>query len=121
METLSRQLGGWARWAADRLGRAEGWQLAMVAVLVLVVLPIIPAVVLLLLVAAFVVFARAWFREFTCLMRLGDDAFPGRNDKLIWAVLLIVLAPVGVWTFRSYREARWPVAKPGRAEPFDAW
>ena len=48
-------------------------------------------------------------------MRLDDEAFPGRNDKLIWAVLLIVLPPAGVWLFQGYREVRWPVAKPGRA------
>ena len=62
---------------------------------------------------------RAWVREFTFLMRLDDEAFPGRNDKLIWAVLLMVLPPVGVWLFQGYREVQWPVAKPGRAEPVD--
>ena len=71
--------------------------------------------------AALILFARAWVREFAYLMRLGDDAFPGRNDKLIWAILLIVLPPVGVWLFRAYREAHWPEAKPAkaRAEAFD--
>ena len=71
------------------------------------------------LLAAFVLFARAWLREFTYLMRLRDDAFPGHNDKLIWAILLIVLPPVGAWLFGAYREAHWPEAKPGQADAYD--
>ncbi len=53
-------------------------------------------------------FLRTWRDEFLFLMGLHDDDFPGRNDKLIWVFLLLVLAPVGVWLFRSYRMARWP-------------
>jgi hypothetical protein len=49
-------------------------------------------------------------------MLLGDDAFPGRHDKLIWALLLFILPPVGVWLFRSYREVRWPATKPASPE-----
>lgn len=54
----------------------------------------------------------AWVREFAFLMRQGDDAFPGRNDKLIWALVLIVLPPLGVLAFWSFRRAHWPAAKP---------
>ncbi len=73
-----------------------------------------PVVLALALLAAVVLFARAWLREFTYLMRLRDDAFPGHNDKLIWAILLIVLPPVGAWLFQTYREAHWPEAKPSK-------
>src|ERR1700761_4792895 len=56
-------------------------------------------------VAVVVLFARAWLREFAFLMSVDDAAFPGRNDKLIWAMLLIVLAPLGVYLFRGHRRA----------------
>ena len=55
--------------------------------------------------------ATSWLKEFRFLMNLRDDAFQGHNDKLIWAILMIVLPPVGVGVFRSYRLQRWPVAK----------
>ncbi len=119
MQTILRRVNEWSRMAGDWLRQAEGWQLALVALFVLVALPAVPALVLLAVVAAVVLFGRAWVREFTHLMRLDDGAFPGRNDKLIWAVLLIVLPPLGVWMFQTYREAHWPVAKPGRSEPVD--
>jgi hypothetical protein len=56
-------------------------------------------------------FVRAWCHEFVFLMGLRDDDLPGRNDKLIWAVVLLVFAPFGVWLFRSYRLAHWPAGK----------
>lgn len=56
-------------------------------------------------------FLWAWQREFLFLMGLRDDAFPGRYDKLIWTFLLIVMAPVGLWFFRSYRLMHWPEPK----------
>ena len=51
---------------------------------------------------------RAWRYEFLLLMSLSDEEFPGRNDKLIWAAALLIVPPIGVWLFRSYRAARWP-------------
>ena len=108
-----RRLDAWVK-------RSETWRLIMAVVVVLVLLQAIvallfaPAALLLLAtfgLAAFF-FARAWLREFTFLMRADDDAFHGRNDKLIWAILLIVVSPVGLYLFRSYRLAHWPEAKP---------
>jgi hypothetical protein len=58
-----------------------------------------------------IAYALAWFREFRFLMQLPDEAFPGRFDKPIWALLLIVLPPVGVLSFRSFRRAHWPEVK----------
>ena len=57
-------------------------------------------------------FLRAWRREFHFLMSLRDDDFPGRFDKLVWAVLLTTLPPIGLWCFRSYHVAHWPEPKP---------
>ncbi len=59
-------------------------------------------------VAVVVLFARNWLREFSFLMSVDDSAFPGHHDKLIWAVLLIVLPPVGLYLFRAHRRAYWP-------------
>lgn len=105
VESWVRQVGTWAN-------KAETWQILLVAVLALIILPAIPAILLLTILAGVVLFARVWLREFSLLMRLDDGAFPGRSDKLIWAMLLIVLPPVGVYLFRSYRLAHWPETKP---------
>jgi hypothetical protein len=64
--------------------------------------------VFLLFLAALILLVRAWRHEFLFLMALRDQDFPGRNDKLAWIALMIVLPPIGLWTFRAYREAHWP-------------
>jgi hypothetical protein len=66
-------------------------------------------VVLALLILAW--FVRNWCNEFAFLMGLRDEDLPGRNDKLIWVVVLLALAPIGVWLFRSFRLAYWPEPK----------
>lgn len=53
-------------------------------------------------------FARTWIREFTFLMSLRDENFPGRSDKLIWAFVLVVVPPAGVWAMRNFRKTHWP-------------
>jgi len=57
-------------------------------------------------------FIRVWQGEFVFLMGLGDADFPGRHDKVIWAILLLALAPIGVWFFRAYRLVHWPAPAP---------
>src|SRR5262249_36601347 len=56
-------------------------------------------------------FAYAWQRQFLFLMSLRDEDFPGQYDKAIWAFVLIALAPISFWMFRSYRLAHWPEPK----------
>jgi hypothetical protein len=119
MATISRQINEWVRWVSGWLRQAEGWQILALVLLAICVLPLLPVVVALAVLAAVVLFAKAWLREFTYLMRLRDDAFPGHNDKLIWAILLIILPPVGAWLFQTYREAHWPEAKSSKGEAFD--
>jgi hypothetical protein len=117
MSRIARQINKWFRWAGGWLRQAEGWQIALLMVIVgALALPILPVVLALAVIVALVLFGRAWLKEFTYLMRLRDDVFPGHNDKLIWAILLIVLAPVGIWLFQTYREAHWPEAKPSRGQ-----
>lgn len=66
----------------------------------------------LLVLGALIGFVGAWQREFVFLMGLRDADFPGRHDKVIWATLLLALAPIGVWFFRAYRLAHWPAPAP---------
>src|SRR5437868_5944979 len=114
-ESVRQALPRLARRLGDSVRGLSDWQrvglvlLAALAALFVFQAPLLPAVVVL---AALVLFGLAWLREFASLMKLGDDAFPGRNDKLIWALLLIVLFPVGPFVFWSYRRAHWPEAPP---------
>lgn len=117
----------------ERARRATWWQMLLVGVAAAFVLPLVlsvvvmvvtsmPLVIMVLAIAvALVMFARAWVREFAYLMRLGDEMFPGRNDKLIWAMTLVFLPPIGAWLFRAHPEVHWPEPKPkpGRADAFD--
>jgi hypothetical protein len=119
MSSITRQINEWVQWASGWLRQAEGWQIALLVMAAIFILPVVPFVLVLAVLAAVVLFARAWLREFTYLMKLHDEAFPGRNDKLIWAMLLIVLPPVGAWLFQTYREAHWPEAKSNKGDAFD--
>ena len=40
-------------------------------------------------------------------MHLNNDDLPGRFDKPIWAMVLIVTGPLGLWAFKTYRAERW--------------
>jgi hypothetical protein len=57
-------------------------------------------------------FIQNWRNEFVVLMGLRHDDFPGQNDKVIWAIMLLAFAPITVWFFRSYRLAHWPEPEP---------
>jgi hypothetical protein len=107
--------------AIDDLGhRVEDWMnrhpevprtvvvVGLAAMALMLFIAALPIFIALAVVAVIVLFARAWLREFSFLMGVDDSAFPGRNDKLIWALLLIVLPPVGVYLFRAHRRAYWP-------------
>ena len=65
-----------------------------------------------LVAAAIAAFVGLWMYEIYALMQAGDDAFPGRFDKVLWLALMLVAPPVGVLLFRSYREAHWAAEKP---------
>jgi hypothetical protein len=97
------------RWASHNRGLIRAAGVLLLAYFAFWLLSVATGLfIVLALVAAALLFARAWLREFAFLMHVGDDAFPGRNDKLIWAVLLIVLPPVGLYLFRAHRRAYWP-------------
>jgi hypothetical protein len=96
-----------------RLSQFKLWQLVMAVVLCGLLFamtsvrePIIPFMLAILVVLG--MYVRTWRDEFLFLMGLRDDDFPGRNDKLIWVIVMLVFAPVGAWLFRSYRLSHWP-------------
>ena len=64
-----------------------------------------------------VLFARSWMYEFMFLMNLRDSDFPGRFDKLVWALLMIGMPPVGLWVFRGYHLSHWPEPAANTAKP----
>jgi hypothetical protein len=65
-----------------------------------------------LVLAALSGLAFLWFRELLGLMAMSDDAFPGRFDKVLWFVLLVLLPPVGLAAFATFRRSFWAVEKP---------
>jgi hypothetical protein len=95
----------------ERLKRVNIWHV-MVAVVVAALLVATADVpgwwIVFAIIAAVVFFARAWVREFTFLMSLRDENFPGRSDKLIWAFALVAVPPVGFWAMRAFRKTHWP-------------
>jgi len=101
----------WRRQFLDWLRPIRPWHVAVAALLLAFFSLEGPFPGVVALSVLFVLLTVAWLRQFGFLMQLGDDAFPGRFDKLIWALLLIVLPPVGVLAFWSYREAHWPAKK----------
>ena len=101
---------------SGRIGLSQLMAVVVAAALALMVMyshgpgeAMLPIVLLSVWVLAW--FVRNWRKEFVFLMGLKDEDLPGRHDKLIWAAVLLVLAPIGVWFFRSYRLAHWPEPK----------
>jgi hypothetical protein len=98
-----------------RVARFKLWQVMAVVVvcgllfaMTTVPSPIYPFTLILLIGLG--LFFKAWRDEFVFLMGRHDAEFPGRHDKLMWVVLLLLYAPAGVWFFRSYRMIHWPEA-----------
>jgi hypothetical protein len=109
---------GWFRGGSPGMERA--WHVAIAVGLVVLLFAALPShgprsesiVVAILALAILAWFFHVWRREFLFLMDRHDDDFPGRSDKLIWAIMLTMLAPVGLWFFRSYHLAHWPEPEP---------
>jgi hypothetical protein len=100
----------WARQIGDGVRSIKAWNLAALLWVGLIVASIESRLSFGLILAA-LVFLYFWIYELWILVHQGDDAFPGRNDKLIWAVVLLILSPISVWLFRSYHAAHWPEPK----------
>jgi hypothetical protein len=59
-------------------------------------------------VGVLLAFAGMWTHEFRLLMLRRAEEFTDPSDKRTWIFVLTVMAPAGVWLFRSYRKVRWP-------------
>ena len=98
-----------------RMGSLRPWHLLSVLWLAALVAAVIYDFAVA-VVVAIVAFVGLWLHEIYVLMHAGDDAFPGRFDKGLWLALMLVVPPVGVLLFRSYREAHWAAEKPAVGE-----
>jgi hypothetical protein len=98
------------------------WILVKVLLIVLVVAALAThAPPQLLVLAALGVLVVLWYREFAGLMDMREETFPGRHDKIVWAVFLIALPPVGAPVFWFYRQSRWAEAKRVQARQVGDW
>jgi hypothetical protein len=83
-----------------------------VAVCALLAWLLVPLLLVLLGIVLFVAALVAWVAEFVTLMRLREDVFPGRRDKLVWMLLMILVPPVGLLAFWTFRRSHWPDGVP---------
>ena len=116
---------GWS-WLDGWLRRVRAWHLIPAFALTILLYAMVQSLhapepwLLLALAVVLIIFARAWRHEFVGLMLMPDEVFPGRYDKRSWMLLMIVLPPLGLGTYRSFRKAYWgepertasPQAKP---------
>ena len=69
--------------------------------------PVVAVMVLLFLLLAFLFlpFLIIWVQQFFDLMSSGDGKFPGRYDKVLWFVVLIlgnILGAIAYWYWKTY-------------------
>jgi len=51
-------------------------------------------------------FAIYWIYQFVQFMSFEDELFPGRYDKLIWAVVFLLAPPLAPFAFHMWKSAR---------------
>lgn len=76
-----------------------------------VTLPSLGSVSLMLLIAL----GMFWVTEFVQLMLLGDSAFPGRFDKVLWGAAFMIVIPFAPFAFYLWKSAR--LAELSAAQP----
>ncbi len=57
--------------------------------------------ILVAVLACLALFLRLWVREFRRFLALPDRAFRDGASRTYWIVMLTLLAPIGLWLFRS--------------------
>jgi small-conductance mechanosensitive channel len=109
----------------DRARRLNGWEWAGVALCVVVALSLIPLLVALITIVLLVALLFVWVAEFVTLMRLPEDVFPGHRDKLVWMLFMLLVPPVGLLAFWTFRRSHWPdgvpVPPPYTQKPKSPW
>ena len=113
------------RFADDLIARAReggGWmQIGLIALAVVLFAAALPLTLAVLAIGLIGFLIWAWIHEFVILMNLRDGDFPGRFDKLVWSILMVLLPPIGLAAFWTYRRSRTPdptaaAEKPARDE-----
>lgn len=59
--------------------------------------------VIILIAVALLVF---WLSQMVALMKMKDDAFPGKHDKILWVAALLVASVAGALAFLFWRTVR---------------
>jgi hypothetical protein len=62
--------------------------------------------ILILIIVCLAAFCAFWIREFAELMLLEDRLFSGRFDKIIWAAVFVMVAPLAPFAFCVWKAAR---------------
>lgn len=52
----------------------------------------------------FLVLILVWIIQFSQLMTLGDDVFPGRYDKVLWVVAFVAVSPLAPFAFMWWKQ-----------------
>ena len=118
MMTFARDAKPTTRKAMRELGN-QARMIGIIILALIVATLVMPLAIAILAVGLVGLLIWAWVHEFVILMHLRDTDFPGRSDKLVWSILMILLPPIGVvafWTYRSSRTTDAPTAstKPTR-------
>ena len=58
-----------------------------------------------------------WLDAFVSMMAMRDDEFPGRHDKLCWALAFIFLTFVGAIAFYLWRKVMYDPSRRTAAQP----
>jgi hypothetical protein len=96
----------------ERAGRLRVWEWGGLLLGAILLVSLIPLVFAIFAVALLVALMLAWVAEFVTLMRLPEAEFPAKHDKLIWTLLMIVVPPLGLLAFWTFRRSHWPDGVP---------
>ena len=113
----------WTATARRWLKKFQGWEWIGLILLGVMIVSLLPTVLALffysLTLMVILALAFFWVSEFARLMRTTELDFPGRHDRWIWILVMIILLPLGAAAFWTFRHSHWadqnrfnPVGKP---------
>jgi len=113
IKAMAPVVGGWIR----KLRGGEWIALVLVIAATVYLLPLMFSLLYTLVILAVILaLALFWVGEFSRLMQTTETDFPGRHDRLIWIIVMVVLLPIGALAFWTFRRSHW--ANQDRFRPF---
>ncbi len=104
IRSWSPTVGRWLK----KLRGAEWIGLVLIGVLFVYLLPLLLGLFYwAILLAVVIALALFWVGEFARLMRTSETDFPGRHDRLVWIIVMVVLLPIGALAFWTFRRSHW--------------